>query len=342
MPSHETETSIGLKSFIAGRGTGKVPCRVSVSGGLWRDSTELFESLRELAPDVSISGGGAAELEHEITKPDKWGCDWHFPGDYLDGQVIGHPLSDWDAYRDYEVPDPSGYCDWEAEAVRVAELRAKGDTAWGNVEHGFLYLRMTYLRGFENFMIDLAERRAELWELRERITDFWVEMVRRYAEIGVDAISFGDDLGHQDSLPMSPQLWRDLLKPGFKKIYDLCRENGIAVYMHTDGWILDIIPDLIESGVDILNPQDLVNGLDNLARLAKGKVAMDLDIDRQSVTVFGSPAEINQHIHRCIETLGSPEGRLMLLYGVYRGTPTENIAACVEAMQKYHDMWAGR
>jgi len=337
---HETDSPEGLRAFLAGQGTGKVPCRVSVSGGVWRDNADFFEKLRGCAPDVSISAGLDPAREHKTVKTDEWGCEWHFPGDYLDGQVTGHPLADWDAWADYDLPDPATYCDWDAFARQAGRLRREGRTVWGDVEHGFLYLRMTYLRGFENFMIDLAERRGELWELRDRITELWCEVVRRYAEIGVDAISFGDDLGHQDTLPMSPALWRDLLKPAYARIYGLCRDAGIAVYMHTDGWIVDIIPDLIEAGVDILNPQDLVNGLDNLARLAKGRVAIDLDIDRQSVTVFGCPSEIDAHVRRCIETLGSPEGGLMLIWGVYPGTPKDNIAACVEAMQAYHDVWA--
>ena len=120
----------------------------------------------------------------------------------------------------------------------------------------------------------------------------------------------------------------------------LARDRGVPVHLHTDGYIVDIIPDLIEIGVTDLNPQDLVNGLDNLERLAKGKVHISLDIDRQRITVFGTPEQIDVHIKTCIETLGSPTGGLSLVWGVYPGTPIENIEATVRAMEKYHDLWA--
>jgi hypothetical protein len=111
--------------------------------------------------------------------------------------------------------------------------------------------------------------------------------------------------------------------------------------MHTDGCIVPIIGDLIECGVGILNPQDLVNGLDNLARLAKGRVSMDLDVDRQSVTAFGTPDEIRRHIAECAERLGSPTGGLSMVYGAYGGTPVENVEAVLIGMQENCRRWVG-
>ena len=82
---------------------------------------------------------------------------------------------------------------------------------------------------------------------------------------------FGDDLGMQASLPMSPEKWRQYLKPCFAQIYKPVRDAGHYVYMHTDGHIVEIIPDLIDCGVNVLNPQVGANGLENLARACKGK-----------------------------------------------------------------------
>ena len=215
----------------------------------------------------------------------------------------------------------------------------EGKLKSGFVEHGFLYLRLTYLRGFENFMVDVGEKRRELKELIRMVANYWCEVVKRWIDLGVEIIYFGDDLGHQNSLPISPSSWRELIKPPYKRIFSLCRENGVEVYLHTDGYIVDIIPDLIECGVSILNPKDLVNGLDNLRRLAKGKVCIDLDIDRQKITAFGDPDEIDLHILKCVKTLGSPTGGLMLIYGAYQGTPKENIAQVIISMERYHDWW---
>ncbi len=326
-------------NFVRGKGRGIVPCRISIIGSIYERNPQFFDDLIQDVPSVQISIARPEERAKEHIQKDQWQCVWHYPGNYLEGQVIEHPLNSWEKFSEYQPPSPDDYTDWESARKVIEEAKRKGNIAAGSVEHGFLYLKMTYIRGFENFMIDLAEKNKNLYLLRDMITHYWIEVVKKYVNMGVDVIYFGDDLGHQDSLPMKPTVWREFIKPAMKKIFDPCRENGIEVYLHTDGYIVDIIPDLIEIGVTILNPQDLVNGLDNLYKLAKDKVCIDLDIDRQKITVFGKPEDIDQHILRCIKTLGSPNGRLMLVYGAYEGTPKENIAQVAYSMEKYHNLW---
>ena len=340
MPQFETETPEGLRRFLRGEGTGKVPCTVGINGRVWDQDPERFERLVEEAPDVHVVASRDPSRAEEHTWTDPWGCLWRFPGDYLDGQVIGHPLADWDAFAGYTPPDPAEHRDWDAFARDAEQKRQAGKVVSGGLPHGFLYLQLTYLRGFSGFMMDLAERRPEAEVLRDMVADYYVEVVRRYLRAGADLIGAGDDLGHQTALPMSPGMWRDFLKPAFARIFAPCREAGAVVRLHTDGFILPIIGDLIEIGVDSLNPQDLVNGLENLEKLAKGKLCIDLDIDRQSVTAFGTPEQIDAHIRECIQTLGSPGGRLTLIFGAYPGTPVENVARVALSMQQYHDIWA--
>jgi uroporphyrinogen-III decarboxylase len=257
---------------------------------------------------------------------------------YLDGQVIEYPLDSWEKFNTWQPP---------SAAERVRAIREEAERSpeqrpfrHASLEHGFLFLRLTYLRGFENFMIDVAEDNPKLFELRDIVADYWYEIAKAHLDCGAKHVSGGDDLGAQDRLPISPNSWRKLIKPAYRRIFGLARKRDATVHLHTDGYIVDIIPDLIEIGVTDLNPQDLVNGLDNLARLAKGKLHISLDIDRQSITVFGTPGEIDAHIENCIRTLGSPQGGLSLIWGVYPGTPIGNIEAAARAMEKYHDMWA--
>jgi len=324
------------------KSNGVVPVSVFILGTIWEKEPDFFEEVKRNSPHVNVIVERNPEREKEHFKRDEWGCLWHYPGDYLDGQVVEHPLEEWSRFKDYIPPAPEKYTDWEKERERVEKERKEGRVISGGVEHGFLYLKLTYLRGFANFMIDVAERRKELKELISIITEYWCKVVEKWIDLGVDVIYFGDDLGHQDALPISPSSWRELIKPSYKKIFSLCRESNIEVYLHTDGYIVDIIPDLIEAGVTILNPQDLVNGLGNLKRLAQGKVCISLDIDRQKITAFGRPEEIETHIFTCIKTLGSPRGGLMLVYGAYPGTPKENISAVIMAMEKYYNWWIGR
>lgn len=325
--------------IIHRKGEGIIPPRVSIVASIYDNSPDFFENLRKECPDVSIGISRNPEREKENFIKDKWGCIWHFPGNYLDGQVVGHPLENWDAFESYVPPDPEENRDWEEEKKRIEKEKKEGKVSSAGVEHGFFYLLLTYLRGFNNFMLDIGLGEPRLKKLIELITDYWKKVVKKLIELKPDIIYFGDDLGHQNTLPIRPEKWRELIKPSYKEIFSICRKEGIDVYLHTDGYIVDIIPDLIEVGVTILNPQDIVNGIDNLEKYAKGKISIDLDIDRQKITPFGKPEEIDNHIKKCVEKLGSRNGGLLLLYGAYPGTPKENIAQVIKSMQKYYKFW---
>ncbi len=145
---------------------------------------------------------------------------------------------------------------------------------------------------------------------------------------------FGDDLGTQHSLPISPEKWRRYFKPCYSKLYRICHEAGHYVYMHSDGHILPIIEDLLECGVDVINPQVGANGLDNLVKLCKGKVCVDLDLDRQMFP-FVKPEQIFSHIEEAIIKLGSPEGGLWLKASIGPEVPIENIDAICAALSNY-------
>jgi len=318
---------------------GFVPTRVGVVAPIYEPAFDYFETLKEQCPHVHLSMTKNPDRAEENMKQDEWGCMWHYPGNYISGQVVGHPLSDWALWKDYKLPDPDAYHDWDELEKRVQEQREQGAVSKLGIEHGFFYLKMTYLRGFENFMMDVAERRPEAFEMADAICEFWVEIMKRLVALGPDVIHMGDDLGHQSSLPVSPASWRELIKPRLARILAPAVESGIETAFHTDGHVVPIIEDLIECGVTVLNPQDTVNGLDALARLAKGRVCIDLDIDRQNITYFGPPERIEQHIRDCVRTLGSERGGLMMVFGAYPGTPYENVGAVVRAAEECYDWW---
>jgi len=100
------------------------------------------------------------------------------------------------------------------------------------------------------------------------------------------------------------------------------------------------VDDLLAAGVEALNLQDLVNDLDWIADRLKGRVCIDLDVDRQRVTVHGTPADVDALIRREVETLGAPEGGLTMIYGLYPGTPLANARAVAEAMHRYAGYYA--
>jgi len=306
---------------------------------VWQEYEDQLKWIENFSPYVSIGVDKNPSRPAGSKATDAWGCQWYYPLESHDGLVDGHPIPSWSDLKSYTPPDPDKYTDWKQAKENIEKAKLEGRVTSGGTDHGFIFLRLTYLRGFNNLMMDLADELPELEELIGIVESYWFEVIERWVELGVDVIGFGDDLGLQTSLPISPTAWRKYIKPSYKRIFSYCRAHGVHTSLHSDGYILDIIPDLIECGASRLNPQDLVNGLDNLEKLAKGKVYIHLDIDRQKLMVFGNPEEIDAHILNCVKTLGSPKGGLDFIWYAFPPTPAENIRAAAEAMHKYATYW---
>ena len=177
--------------------------------------------------------------------------------------------------------------------------------------------------------------KTEAKKLIEMVENFSLGIVQRYVDIGATVIRYPEDLGMQVGPMLSPEHFRRYIKPIYKNLMAPARNAGCLVHMHSDGDIRDLVDELVVSGVDALNLQDLVNGIDWIAANLKGRVCIDLDIDRQQITRFGIPEKIDELIREEVEKLGGPEGSLMMIYGLYPGVPLENIKAVMDAMERY-------
>ena len=250
---------------------------------------------------------------------DCWGVVWDNIERGMDSQVAVHPLADWSNFDEWKrhLPDPMtdnwwGPRDWQADRKAMADAKAHGDLAGGGgLAHGFFFMNLYYLRGFENLMIDFATDEPLLGELIGILRDYCVAVAGRYLELGAEIMYFGEDLGMQTALPISPAMWRKHVKPVYEAILGPCRDRDVPVYLHSDGHILEIIGDLIDTGVRVLNPQIRANGLAGLQELARGKVALNQDLDRQ-LFPFAAPSQTADHIGEVFEGLYLPEGGLML------------------------------
>jgi len=206
--------------------------------------------------------------------------------------------------------------------------------------HGFMFLQLTYIRGYENAMIDFIEEKPEFFRLIEKVISYNERQIKlQLNKMKPDdyIIRFGDDLGMQNSLPTGPDRWRKILKPCYMRLYKPCKEQGKLIYMHSDGCIFEIIPDLRDCGVDIINPQFRANDLANLKRVTRGegrcKIAVNLDLDRQ-LFPFATPSELEDHIMECVEALYLPSGGLALFAEISEDIPLENISTIYKALEK--------
>jgi len=270
---------------------------------------------------------------------DCWGCVWENTERGLDSVVVEHPLADWDALDSLKIPDPEtddmfGPFDWQRMAEDIEQSRRRGDVVTaGALPHGFFFLKLWYLRGFDNLMMDMAAGDPRLDKLCHIVTDYNVAVTKRCLRFDPDMMIFAEDLGLQNALPISPEMWRKYIKPGYEATIGLCRDAGVPVYLHCDGHILEIIDDLIEVGVRVLNPQIRANGLEGLQRTAKGKVALNQDLDRQ-LFPFASKAQIEDHIQQVYEGLYLKQGGLMLTAECAPDVPLRNVEIICNTLEK--------
>ena len=351
MPLSDRENYLRTVSMTGGEW---IPIRLVISGAewdMWRGDLEdvvarhptLFPGFKTGERDYDTWDFGRAYRKGE-NFTDNWHCVWHSEIDGIEGIVHGHPLADWSAFDDFQPPDPAtqlarGDIDWEATRSSLRERREKGLLTTGGVEHGFLFMRLYYLRGFENLMLDMASDEPRLPDLIEMVTEYNWGLVNRYLEVGIDVMNFGEDLGAQDASVMGPKQFNKWIAPAYKRLMGPCRDAGVHVYLHSDGYIMDIMDEVLDCGVTIINPQDLIHGIDNIAAELKGRVCIDLDVDRQSVVPFGTPQEIRDLIEEEVRKLGSPQGGLTMVCGIYPPTPPENVDALCSAFEEFRTYW---
>ncbi|MBI2298624.1 MAG: hypothetical protein HYU66_06675 [Armatimonadetes bacterium] len=272
------------------------------------------------------------------TFKDNWGCLWFNAISGLEGQVVGSPLADWPALDSYRLPDlltqtERGTRDWDAIAASVKASREAGGLTWGDGER--LFDRLYFLRGFDNLMLDIATDDPRFTRLVGMLTDYELRLVGKWAELGVEVISFHTDIGHQQALMISPDKFRKHIKPMYARIFGACREAGALVYLSSDGCLLEIVDDLIECGVAVHDPQLRACTIDGIARAYKGKMCANVDLDRQMFR-FCTPDDIWRQIEEVVEKVGSPEGGLMLAASVWdEGVPLENIEALCAALEQF-------
>lgn len=297
----------------------------------------LFPNPAETIRQLSEYGVNARA---GVPYKDSFGCVWQTTMNGIVGTVKEHPLADWAAYKDFSFPDPEkcdglSDIDWSEYERNCESLRAINETLYGDLRHGHTFMQLCDLRGYENLLGDMVEEEPLLNDLINRLNDFNLEVIKHFIKAKVDIIRIPEDLGMQQGPMLSRSLFIDYILPSYSKLVKEAHESGILVHMHSDGNIR-MLADLIASDiVDALNLQDLVNGIDWIAENYAGKKCIDLDIDRQSITPFGTPEKIDALVREEVSKIGRKEGGLMMIYGLYPGVPLENVKALMDAMERY-------
>lgn len=310
----------------------RIPIMHSVSpAAFFKYGGQLVQLLKKYPQDFGSSEYAVPKLEdldpvyRRGESVDEWGCVWQNNVDGMLGQVVKHPLSDWNQWKNYKFPDMLLNTEQiKTEKQRIKELEQEYFVLLGFTTCSNYFERLQWLRGYENLLVDLIENRPEVVELADALLKYNIESLSRVIELQPDAITFCDDWGTQQELMVSPSLWRTFFKPRYKKIFDLVHNAGIYVYFHSDGNIIDIVPDLIEIGVNILNPQFSCIDLEKLSKITCRKICVCSDIDHQRLLPYGKPSEIVEYVKKVIQLFGSRDGGLIGRSDINHYIPIEN------------------
>jgi len=259
---------------------------------------------------------------------DAFGAVWELKPNEDIGTVISNPLKE-PTLKGYEFPDP----------VKVMELEGIPSFIEMNRDRfiigaiGFsLYERAWILRGIEPVLIDFLENPLFIEELFDRIIDFNLAITKRLCKFPVDAFHFGDDWGQQHGLLIDPELWRSIFKKRLKKLYDAVHDAGLPVSIHSCGDITEIIPDLIEMGVNMITPLQ-AEALDfNFLKKEYGKyLTFWGGVSTQQTMPYGTPDEVRAEIRDLKRILGKDGGYILAPSHELQGdVPLENMLAFIE------------
>ncbi len=313
-------------------------------------------TLRRLHSDARgiLDNYPDAVLHRNHTRPphdpfiDDWGSGQREvePGVWFPGV---HPLRE--ATTIEEIHNYPGWPDMDdpsrVRGLREQSLRLREENEYALIGTPWLLFpleRAFAMQGMDTFLLNLAERPDFAEELLHKIAGLCKQLMGHYLdEVGdlIDMIKIGDDIGTQESLLMSPRMYRNILKPIHADYIQFIKSRTNAkIFFHTDGDVFNLIDDFIEIGVDILNPiQTSAGRMSNLPELKKrwgDKLVFCGGVDTHRILPSGTPQEVRDEVRRVIEIL-APGGGYMVasVHTIMNEVPPENVLAMVDAVAEY-------
>lgn len=268
----------------------------------------------EYGSDI-IGAGVAPDPEWKPSFPrtgtkweDEWYCVWErLSGDITKGQVTGHPLKSYDIFEKFKWPNfkiPERY-----KAMKEIVANNKQDKfVLANIDFSLMH-RLEYLRGHENAWTDPYLEPENLQRLLDKLAQLAIDQVDMVAEAGAHGIVSADDLGFQDRPMVSPEIFHKFFAPYYKKVYQQTRKKNILTFLHSCGFIIDLLDDLIDAGLQVIQMDQQENmGLENLGKRFGGKICFWCPVDIQKTMNSGTVEDVRNYAKKLIDTLGKFNG----------------------------------
>ncbi|MGD0094665.1 MAG: uroporphyrinogen decarboxylase family protein [Planctomycetota bacterium] len=301
-----------------------------------------------------VFAGGAKSFNGAVVKQtregrlwndftDEFGVTWSMPEDrpyYFD--ISRSPLAGLSLQQIRDYPFPKGDDPTRFEGLRERAQALRRHTPYAVVSgiSGVVYETCWYMRGLENLLVDMLEQPEVLEALLDRTLQFWLDWFRLFLDEAadvVDVIMIGDDLAGQDGPLFNPRLYRALIKPRQKQLVQYIKSRTQAkIWYHSCGAVSEFIPDLLDNGIDILNPVQIsARGMEPAklkAAFGKQLAFWGGGIDSQHVLPTATPDEVRQHVRRNVEAF-MPGGGYVFnnVHNIQADVPPENIVAMYDA-----------
>ena len=340
-----------VRLALAHRETDRVPVDFIATPEVWESLRRYFGATDDEAV-LEILGvdlrhprqryvGPALERGADGTVTDAWGVTRRtVPNEVCSyDEIVRHPLAgakDASELADYPWPRPEWW-DAEALAAEIRRLDARGDYAIALEEFGDpggMFEIAWYMRGFEQFLMDMVTAPEFAHELLRRITDFYAAMAERaVAACGdrIDLIWTSDDIAHQRGALMSVRTWREVVAPHHERLNRRIHELGSQVMYHSCGSVRPFVPGLIEIGVDVLDVlQFSATGMEpsDIKRSFGDRLSFHGGMDVQTTLPQGTPDEVRRVTRERIDVLGKGGGYILSpTHNVQADTTPENVAA---------------
>ena len=326
-----------------------------------KHKTEIYSKRRQLAIpddiilrrfdiDTQFLGLGAYEGEpSEIDEDafyDEWGTVWRRAEDghylYVDGPFYNQKKPGMDLLEQTNWPDPDNRGYFRGLRERAVKARKTDRAVVLNLAVGVVH-RGQFMRGFGDWLKDLYKNRAFTERFMDIVVENWIRIAENALDqVGdnVDIIFFGDDLAAQQGPLFNPETYREIIKPRHKRMIDAIKAKAdIKVLFHSCGAMSQYIGDLIDIGVDAINPvQITANDMDPATLKARlgGRITFWGGVNSQEILPFGTPDQVREEVRRMIDVLG-PGGGFVLnsVHNLQKDVPMENIVAMFDEAREY-------
>lgn len=300
----------------------------------------------DLLPIISTDSAEPPELDEDLTYVDNWGVERRMPeggGHYL---VSRPPLAGMSTSAELDThawPEPR--TDFSGLTEQAKHLRETTDKALVlNLEVGFLH-QSQFMRGFDWWLMDLAADPAFAEAYMDRILEIWLAEARGMIEATrglADVVIYADDIAFQNGTMVSADMYRRFFKPRQKQVFDLMAASGMRVLYHSCGSLLTLLDDLVDMGVEALNPvQVSAQGMGDTAALKKrwgDHLTFWGGIDTHEVLPRGGPGDVREEVHRRMDDLAGDGGYVLAsVHDIQPEVPPENIIAMFKAAGEWSD-----